>query len=67
MRALRELLERHQDLKADIREVENQMADIVLHFEGTLAEAIGAGLVRPNFPAPARLVKHLKQEYQSNK
>jgi len=55
MEEFSKLIERHSKLKFELRDIEHQMVDYVMRWEGTLAQAIGAGLVRLNFPAPTEL------------
>ena len=49
---IKELLNKRQDLKMELREVEHELINVVENFEGTLNEAVRLGLVKFNFTVP---------------
>ena len=61
-REIKELINRQQELKFELRNVQNELCSKVEYYEGSLREALKTGLVRLNFPAPSGFYKYLKGE-----
>ena len=58
---IQEVLARRCQLKDELRELDHDLTSHVLKFEGSLKDALKAGLVRLNFPAPTGFYRHLKE------
>lgn len=56
-----ELLIHRNDVKAELREVDQKLASIVMSYEGSLQEALRDGLVRLNFPASSGFYQYLRK------
>ena len=58
-----ELLSRKKDLRNQMRNVDDELTNIVTSFEGPLEEAIAIGLVKPAFALPAAFYHYLRNKY----
>ena len=57
-----ELRDRHSELKYQLRQVEREMSEIVLNFEGSVKDALIGGIVKLNFPAPPGFHNWLRKD-----
>ena len=58
----RRLMSEYQEHKYEMRRLQNDMANIVIQFDGSLKDALAEGLVRLNFPAPPGFNKWIHSE-----
>ena len=56
---IKELIDRQQELKFELKDVQHSLADMVMNYEGSLREALESRLVRLNFPAPPGFHRYL--------
>lgn len=49
---IKELIDKQQELKFELKDVQHRLADMVMDYKGSLQEALESKLVRLNFPAP---------------
>lgn len=59
---IKELIDRQQDLKFELKDIQSKLCTEVERYEGSLREALRDGIVRLNFPAPSGFYKYLKGE-----
>ena len=60
-KAIFDLIQKREDLKTEIRIVEKELTDHIVHFDGTLVEALRLRLIRLNFAAPSGFLKYLQE------
>jgi hypothetical protein len=58
----KELKDEHRRAKMAQMDLEHQMAEEVMHFNGTLQQAIDCGMVKYNFPVPRHSRLNREQE-----
>lgn len=61
MKELDKLLYEYEEVKRAKREIEHQLTDLVIRYDGTLKDALKDGLVRLNFAAPPGFKHYLKE------
>ena len=59
MNKIEELIEKQDELKQELKFVQQKLIDEVEQFDGTLRDALAQGLVRLNFPVPAGYYRSL--------
>jgi hypothetical protein len=57
-----DLMMRYRDVRYELRMAQNELVHELLTFQGTVLDAVMAGLVRPTFPLPSGLWAQLKKE-----
>ena len=62
MENIKELVDRRAELQAEIRDIDLALVEGIVHYEGTLLDALRAGLVRPNFPTPAGFKRWIREQ-----
>ena len=56
---IKELIDKQQELKFELKDIQHRLADMILNYEGSLREALESRLVRLNFPAPPGFHRYL--------
>ena len=59
---IKELIDRQFDLKHELRAIQGELGNMVMHYEGSLQDALKEGLVRLNFPAPPGFYSNLRNK-----
>lgn len=57
---IRDLIDKKDEIKDELRRVEYQLAEQLYNFKGTVKEALQARLIRANFSTPPGFYKHFK-------
>lgn len=60
---VQQLLNGRREAQSMLRDAERQLTNILINFDGTLLDALKAGLVKPNFPTPPGFKRHLLDNY----
>ena len=60
---LRDLMNKRTELQHELNRVNGQLVHMLESFEGTVAEAVNMGLVRPNFAVPPGYYKYLRKQH----
>jgi len=59
-RKVTELLDRREVLQHELAEINHNLADMVVRYEGSVMEALVNGLVKLNFPCPPGLRRMIR-------
>ncbi len=62
---VKHLLNKRNELKHELRDIDRQLMEEITSFDGKLVDALGMGLVRLNFAAPVGFRRYLTEAYQN--